>query len=244
MGWWVDDIRLYTCSGQAGVLSRGFVPVAGRAAGASGAWQTVVQEGFEGAWPPAGGLWSVSEPGYEEYFWARRTCQAATGSYSAWAMGGGSLGQGLGCGASYVSFANAWMVYGPSNLAGATAAEFNLSLWLDAEADYDFVYVMASTDGNQFRGTRFTGSTAGAFVPVSLNLQAVPELGDVTDDPQVWVAVLFWSDSSVVQPEGAHVDDLIIRKCAFGACPASQVLPAAAGLRSGPARWQLSNQQP
>ncbi|MCC6191038.1 MAG: M4 family metallopeptidase [Anaerolineales bacterium] len=219
MGWWVDDVRIYTCSGSPVPTLRTYLPGVMRNSGVSGAWEILVQEGFEGAWP--NGLWVVDEPGYNQYFWARRDCRAATGGFSAWAMGGGSLGSGLGCGADYVDYANAWMVYGPVNLNGSTAAEFNLSLWLQTEPDFDFVYLMASIDGNMFYGTRYTGSTSGAFSPVSLDLKNVFTLGDVTDDASTWVAVLFESDVSVVEAEGAHVDDVVLRRCTAAACPST-----------------------
>jgi Zn-dependent metalloprotease len=236
MGWWVDDIRLYTCSGQPGVLSRGFLPLAARAAGATGTWQTILQEGFEGEWPLENSLWRVTEPGYEEYFWGKSSCKAANGSFSAWAMEEGR-GQPLSCGANYVNFANARMIYGPFDVLGATAAEFNLNLWLNTEVDpgtnvgYDYVCLEASVNGNDFSGTCYWGDSSGSFLPVSLDLTNVYALGNLTDDSQVWVQVRFHSDSSVSFPEGAFVDDLVIRQCLGGACPsAEEALPVGSSL--------------
>ena len=173
-----------------------------------------MQEGFEGAWPGAG--WRVADPDFGEYFWAKRNCRAATGSYSAWAIGAGSVGQGLGCGASYINFSNSWMVYGPFSLAGATAAELQAKLWLNTEPGYDFACLLTSIDNSTFytsnAGTCFAGSSGGAFVDTRLDLHDVYTLGSVLGKPNVWIAVVFQSDLSNTYPEGAYVDDLLLPK--------------------------------
>jgi hypothetical protein len=184
------------------------------------AWQTLTQEGFEGAFPSAG--WSVSDPGFEEYFWATRNCHAFTGSNSAWAMGGGSSGSGLNCGGNYINDANAWMVYGPFSLADATAAELRVQLWLNSEYGYDFACLGASTDGNLFHFDCYTGTTQGNFLEEVLNLNQVYNVGSLLGQPSVWIAVWFKSDFSNFGPEGAFVDDVLLHKCVGGACAVQQ----------------------
>ena len=183
-------------------------------AGAPG-WNTIMQEGFEAAWPGPG--WQVSDPNFGEYYWSKSNCQAATGGYSAWAIGGGSVGQGLACGASYVNFTNSWMVYGPFSLAGATAAELQAKLWLNTETSYDEACLLTSVDNSNFytsnAGTCFSGNSGGSFVDTALDLNDVYILGNVLGQPQVWIAVVFQSDVSNTYPEGAYVDDLLLRKC-------------------------------
>jgi hypothetical protein len=241
-GWWVDDVNLYTCTATPSLI----LPIIGRnwgsalssAAGSPpvepGPWHTIMQEGFEGAWPGAG--WLVTDPDFEEYFWARRDCRAASGSFSAWAMGGGSIGSGLGCSSNYINEANSWAVFGPFSLADATDAEFSAKLWLNSEAVFDYACLMASTNGNNFNGTCYHGSSGGAFVPETLDMASYAGQGNV------WVAMLFQADASVNMPEGAYFDDLLLRKCVgAGACPAAQTIAAeAAGLTASPHTADLS----
>jgi hypothetical protein len=204
---------------------------------AAGAWQNIVTEGFEGDFPI--GAWTVSDPGFGEFFWAKRDCKAATGSYSAWAMGGGSEGGAQGCGANYINGSNAWMIYGPFSLADATAAELALKLWLNSEAGFDLACLIASTNGEDFSGDCHSGTSDNAFVSASLDLTNVHLLGDLRGAASVWVAVLFDSDASVNLVEGAHVDDIVLRKCVGGAC-ASAASQSAPGLTLTHAAFDLS----
>jgi hypothetical protein len=85
-------------------------------------WATIMSEGFEGAFP---GPWQVAdaEPGYGEYFWAKRDCEAYSGRYAGWAVGGGDDGSGLWCGDNYPDDAHSVMFFGPFSLGDATDAE-------------------------------------------------------------------------------------------------------------------------
>jgi hypothetical protein len=83
---------------------------------------------------------------------------------------------------------------------------------------YDKLCYMASTDGTSFSGTCGTGNTQG-WVDGSLNLASVPTLGNLLGRSSVWIALLWVSDSSVVKPEGAYVDNVVLRKCTSGSCP-------------------------
>ncbi len=186
-------------------------------------WITVTSENFESASALSG--WNVFDDSGAtggEYFWARRNCQAHTGSYSGWGVGGGANGSGLGCGANYPNDANSWMVYGPFSLVGATAAEFNYWLSLNTEAGWDFIYYMASTDGTNFNGYRRSIPTAG-WITRTLNLAAVPlsatTFVSLLGEPNVWVAFTFTSDDSNNLPNGAFVDDVMVRKCDQASCP-------------------------
>jgi hypothetical protein len=237
-GWYVDDVSIHTCVLAAGA---GFVylplvvkdyPVP------AGSWQTIVSEGFEGSFPT--GLWQVSDPGFDEYFWAKRNCRAATGSFSAWAMGGGSIGGGLGCFANYIDFAYSWMIYGPFSLANATDAEYDVQLWLNSESGFDGACQMASINGNNFYGTCHSGSSGGVFVPEELDLTNVFTLGDLRGQANVWIAMLFDADVDTNFPDGAHVDDLVVRKCVGGACTTAAAAGSPSGLTSTPATFDLS----
>ena len=210
------------------VTPRAYLPIIANSPPA-GAWNTLMQEGFEGVWPSPG--WEVTDS-TGMYRWAQRNCRAATGSNSAWAIGGGSLGQGLSCGANYIDNAYSWMVYGPVSLADATGAEFDAKLWFNSEPTFDPVCLMTSIDGVNFdtsnAGTCYSGDSGGNFNSASLDLSDVYQLGNLLGKPAVWVAVVFQSDPSFNYPEGAYADDLLLRKCIGGFCP-SGAFPAPGG---------------
>ncbi len=190
-----------------------------------GGWTTITSENFEGSFPGSG--WAVSDSNGAtngEYYWYKRNCRAFSGSYSGWAVGGGANGGGLACGSNYPSNARSWMVYGPFSLVGATAADFRLKLWLNSELNYDGACWMASVDGNNFSGGCSTGTSSG-WVDRSLDLSNVYNLGNLLGRSQVWVALIFTSDASVVKTEGAYVDEVVLRKCMGGSCPVMNSLP-------------------
>ncbi len=173
-------------------------------------WVTLLSENFEGAWPVSG--WHLLDQDGAtngEYQWARRTCRPATGSYSAWAVGGGANGAPLGCGVSYPANARTWMIYGPFSLEGYTQAMLRFQMWLRTEAN-DRVFYGASVDGSQFYGFNATGD-AGNWQERTLDLANVYTLGNLTGRPSVWIAINFASDGSTALPEGAYVDDLALQ---------------------------------
>src|SRR5579859_59523 len=202
---------------------------------ATGSWNPIMQESFEGAWPS--GQWQVTDPAFAEYLWGKSACRASSGASSAWAMGGGSQGSSLACGASYINDANSWMIWGPFSLANATAANLTAQLWLKTETgpSADSACLMASTDGNTFytdnAGTCFSGDSGG-FMPVTLNLNDMSTLGNLDGQSNVWIAIIFQSDASGNMPEGAYVDDLLLQQCTGGACAAGSA-PARAGRLHG-----------
>ena len=205
-----------------------YLPFVTRQAGAASSWTNIVTEGFEGSFPT--GLWTVSEFGPGDYRWGKRDCQHSSGGSSAWAMGGGSNGSGLGCGSNYIDLANSWMVYGPFSLVGATDAELNYWLWLYSEYGWDFECVYASVNGGDFYGDCATGDSGG-WLSQSFDLTNVYTLGDLRGQPSVWIAFRFVADESITFSEGAHVDDIVLRKCTFPSCPA--VVNAMSGPGSG-----------
>jgi hypothetical protein len=147
-------------------------------------------------------------------------------------MGGGSIGSGLGCNSNYIDLANSWMVYGPFSLVGATAAQFNLNLFLNTDTALDGLNRldracwMASTDAVHYYGNCISGESGGVFVQQTLDLSNVFTIGNLLGNPSVYVAVIFQSNGGTNLPEGALVDDIVLRKCTTGGCPA-QNSPAA-----------------
>jgi hypothetical protein len=197
--------------------------------GTPGMWVTILGEDFEGSFP---GEWRVldDEPGAGEYLWGKRDCRVYAGNYSGWAVGDGADGRSLACGSDYPHDAKSWMIYGPFSLADATAAEMGFKAWVNTEEParmYDYLCWFASTDGAVFHGDCTYGDSSG-WVDQVLDLSNVPGLGDLIGQPNVWVALWFQSDAAVSYPEGAYVDDIILRKCTGGDCAgSSHVMPDA-----------------
>ena len=173
-------------------------------------WETIFSDDLEGAFP---GEWDVSDNDDAtngEYFWAQKDCRPNAGSYSAWVVGGGAQGSALACGSDYPDYAQSWMIYGPFSLADATDAEFRFMYWLNSEPDYDVLFAGASINGTNFSG----GITSGTYdwTERVFDLTAVPTLGDLTGEAQVWVVIAFASDVDTHYSEGAYVDDIEVRK--------------------------------
>lgn len=187
-----------------------FVPVVRRpSSSSSGTWTTVMQETFEGSFPSSG--WTVQDNSFSGYQWGRRSCAAFAGSFSAWAVGGGSSGSSLSCSSNYPNDVDTWMIYGPFSLAGATAADLTFRYRLNTEAGYDDFFWGASTNGSNFFGTVISGSVSG-WVQGTLNL------GSYLGQSQVWVGFNFYSDGSITYPTGVMVDDILLRRCTGGTC--------------------------
>jgi hypothetical protein len=185
-------------------------------------WYYLVNEDFEGAWPTAG--WTV-ENNNSHYLWGRRDCRAASGHYSAWLMGAGSLGAGAACGSDYQRGMQSWMKFGPFNLHGATAAEFSMRVWINNGQD-DTLAQMISTDNSGYSGSGYMNNGQGFFT-VNLNLTSY-----ISAD-QLWVAAYFNGHDPYPfhVAEGAYVDDFVVRYCT-DACPdtSASAAPAPAGV--------------
>jgi len=110
------------------------------------------------------------------------------------------------------------MVYGPFDLEDAIAGELGFKLWLYTEPNNDYVFRGASIDGIHFYGYATLGDTQGWSDKV-LDLANVPTLGNLLGEPQIWVALVFSSNSSVNYAEGGYVDDVVLRECLRGPCP-------------------------
>ena len=196
----------YRVRSLAGAVGSAWSNVQSTAAGA--AWNIILSDGFEGSFPGAWHLWKTSA-----YDWGKRSCRAASGSYSAWGVGGSALA----CGSYYPDNSESWMYYGPFSLANASAAEVRYKLWNNTESGADGLCVMASTDDVNYYGTCGSGNSNG-WIDRSFDLSNVNQLGDLRGSSQVWVAFIFGTDDSINYPEGSHVDDVLLRKCVGGGC--------------------------
>lgn len=196
------------------------------APGAADAWpdaqggpRNLVLEEFElSAWP-SGSSWQVFDDNGStggEYYWDNR-CAGFQSSRSAWAIGGGAQGGALAtCADIYPSYLDSWMVIGPFDLTGATAATLSFAMWLNSEctgtdcaSKIDPLWALASTDGTSFNGRWWAGNwkddpeaLGGGWWQRSLDLSSY--LGE----PRVWIGFNFVSDGSVGYPGGAFLDDV------------------------------------
>jgi hypothetical protein len=194
--------------------------------GESAGWQTIFSDDFEGTFP---GEWDVFDndgPTNGTYYWAKKDCNPNAGSYSAWAVGGGAQGSALACGSDYPDGANSGMIYGPFSLADATDAEFRFMYWLNSEQPNDILFVGASINGTSF-STLYTSGTTIDWSGLIFDLTAVPTLGDLTGEAQVWVVFGFQSDQDTHYSEGAYVDDIEVRKYVEGGPTATPKTPTA-----------------
>ncbi len=152
-----------------------------------------------------------NNPGFGEYYWGQRECRRNQGIYAGWAVGAGADGSVLSCGANYPNNVSSWIVYGPFSLAGATDADLRFELWLDSGGGADEIFSGASIDGEHFYGWMYSGYSSG-WAGALLDLTDVYILGDLLGEPEVWIALVFQSDPSINYPEGAYVDDIVLRK--------------------------------
>ena len=112
------------------------------------------------------------------------------------------------------------MTYGPFSLSNTTAADLRFKLWTNSETDYDKVCRFASIDGVNYWGNCTSGNTGG-WIDRVLDLSNVYTLGNLLGQPNVWIAIVFSSDSSATFAEGGYVDNIVLRKCpSGGTCPA------------------------
>ena len=205
-------------------------------------WQNIMTEDFEGLFP-SGGWYTSHSTGAAPYYWGKDDYNPYTGTYSAWCAGDHDAGfPDLDpATAEYPVDMSAWMVWGPFSLSDATDAEFLFYYWLDSETNYDFFSRMASINGTNFFGAQESGNTGG-WVGGELNLTDVFTLGDLTGQPEVWVAFIFQSDGSVTE-QGVFVDDLVLRQDVAGDQPPSIIIiqNTAQRAKAAPSRGDLIN---
>ncbi|MFZ3078814.1 MAG: hypothetical protein WA109_03935 [Bellilinea sp.] len=182
-------------------------------------WTNLFSETFEGTFPGEWSLYSYWFNGTEwqnvtsAISWGKRTCQANSGSNGGWAVGGGTYGSALQCMAGYADNIETWMVYGPIDLSQIKDGYISIKLWLDIENNYDFVGWGVSLDNVTVYGNAFTGYS-GSWFTDTMDLKDVYTLGNITGQPQVWIAI--WFASNPANPryyEGIAIDDLVLSTC-------------------------------
>jgi len=173
---------------------------------------TIMSENFEGDFPT--GSWYLGAR--RDYTWAKRSCAAHDGTFSAWAIGGGTIGSSLACGANYPNPINMFLFYGPFDLSDANWAAFSFFVSFNLEPKNDFLFVSASDDGTTFSGFSLSGTSSGQWFPYSLALTAVPSSGNIyrnlTGKSAVWIAFFMFANSTTSLPNGAFIDDVLLQK--------------------------------
>ena len=167
-------------------------------------WQTIKDEGFEGAWPND---WDCYSNSTLDCYWSDDSSRSSSGSWSGWCADGGSDAPSD---QIYPNNMNTWMVYGPFSLADAEDADMEFDLWYETESGYDYVQVLASLNGVNYYGVQWDGDSNG-WEYQNFDLTDVYEIGDLTGHNQVWIAFVFLSDVSNTY-EGAYVDQINLDK--------------------------------
>ena len=168
---------------------------------------TILTEDFEGVFP--GTLWNVyASASATDAYWNDTNYKYYGGLWSGWCAGGGT--QSVVPGINYPSNMKAWMIFGPFDLTGATAATLSFKNWLDTESGWDYFRYMASIDGTNFWGQEISGNSFG-WVSRTLDLKNVATLGDLTGKPAIWIAFQFTSDG-LYNYLGSYIDNIILEK--------------------------------
>lgn len=178
----------------------------------------IMVEYFEGWFPGTG--WSRWDAGSTEHVWGDVNCFAiesgGTG-WSAWPAAEGASGLDPCSGANYPNFVHSWLIYGPFSLTYAQSASLDFHFRLDSEAGGDYLKWMASTNGINFYGQQIAGNhTSGPFYNGynfhSFDLTNVYTLGDLSGEPQVWIAFVFQSDGDTNTGQGPFIDGVSLRE--------------------------------
>jgi subtilisin family serine protease len=171
--------------------------------------ETILNDKFDGDFY---GTWTVLDndgPTNGEAYWGKTKKKYKSPPKSVWCADGGP--DRAQPGEEYPNGMDSWMVYGPFSLEDANYAEVTFRTWLKSEAFFDKLRWFASIDGSSFVGYSASGNWASSYgwIRPKLVLTDLPDLGDITGQPQVWFALNFKSDDSITS-KGAYVDNLKI----------------------------------
>jgi hypothetical protein len=150
-----------------------------------------------------------------ERYWGKDDFKPHTGSYSAWSERNGENGKDPED-FFYPINSNSWMVYGPFNLKNYSEAKLEFWYWNRSEKDADYFEWLASVDGmNTLKGGFSVSGVSQGWQKVIFDLTKVPDIGDLTGLPRVWVGFHFTSDGGniddITDLAGAFVDDIILK---------------------------------
>jgi hypothetical protein len=169
---------------------------------ASNATVVLVNEGFEAQFPPSG--WAASG------HWGKSDCEASSGSYSAWIEGsGGKPCSGLE--SLYHPNEAAKLKLGPIDLTNAVTASLQFDAWLWLGSG-DVLTWEVSLNDSTYHGVSVTEIFSPSWRQRSLDLAAVPGLGDIRGQPSVWIAFTWQSDNFDQSFKGVLIDNVLVAK--------------------------------
>lgn len=175
-------------------------------AGSQG-FEEILSEGFEGAFPPTG--WNSTG------HWGKSACEASSGASSAWVEGSATDRACTGFDSIYHPSEAATLRYGPFDLSDAVTATLTFDLWL-WQAQGDTFTWGASIDGAAFHGITATDAFTTLWAAQSLDLGAVPGLGDLRGQSAVYVGFIWQTDDFAETFSGAFVDNVRVVKGVTG----------------------------
>jgi len=170
-------------------------------------WVTLLADDFESGFP--GTTWELFYDGDGPY-WDDWVCTSGTTPpHSAGCAAGGS--GAISCGEEYPNLMNTFMTAGPFPLGDSynSAGILECILNQNSETEFDTFFMLISLNGVdgwtgfEYRGV-FTNKT------ISMDLANVPFLGNVLHEPEIWVSFGFRSNASVVDVNGAQIDDVLL----------------------------------
>ena len=175
----------------------------------------IFREDFESSISPD---WNVWDNKGGTYSWGRNGCASPHGgSFTGSPAAGGTLGPDTICGFSYPNSFETWMTRsGNDSVAGAATANLSAYVEMRTESGRDYLLfaVPQSSGSSTYVAHAMTGNNPGVWQSVSYDLRAWPNVPsgtlDLTARSNVGLALVFQSDSSVVYPYGARVDDIAI----------------------------------
>ncbi len=184
-------------------------PVPARPASVTGDenWLTLLADDFESGFP--GTTWDLFYDGDGPH-WDDWVCTSGTTPpHSAGCAAGGP--GAINCGDEYPNLMNTFMTAGPFPLGDTynSAGIVECILNQNSETEFDTFFMLISLNGVdgwtgfEYRGV-FTNKT------ISIDLANVPFLGNVLHEPEIWVSFGFRSNASVVDVNGAQIDDVLL----------------------------------
>jgi hypothetical protein len=181
-------------------------------------WQHILSENFDTLVFPYS-PWSVFDNNGStggQIFWDDQNCIFNDPNWSLWAAAGGTNRLNA-CTDNYANNMSSWVTYGPFSLSDAVDGLLDFHYRNDSEQNFDYFNWFVSVDGTNFHGFRVSGTSNG-WQYASLDFKNVPTLGNILGRPQVWIAFLFTSDTSVISGKGPFVDDVAIKKLVNSTC--------------------------
>ena len=175
-------------------------------------WITVMREGFEDEFPPAG--WYVFDNNgltNGEVYWGKVKSNSydsiySEGMYSVWAAGGGANGRDPAV-SNYPKNMDSWMVFGPFDLSTVDNAMLEFNLDIKTQPNHDFLFWGASIDGSSFYGEAISGEAAYC---AKMHFSSIYGLGNVVGKKKVWFAFNFSSDASI-SDRGPFLDEVFLK---------------------------------